>query len=69
MKMKYVLNYIAEACETVECAVDSWLEWREALRWAKKRYPAWAQFATQRKRPEIRTTYRNKIMNAYYKGY
>lgn len=42
-----------------------WSEWNEALSWAKTYYPNWVKLATQMKRPEIRETYRMKILRAY----
>lgn len=43
-----------------------WLEWQDALSWAKMYHPSWAELATQRKKPEVRETYRTKIVRAYY---
>lgn len=40
-------------------------EWQEAVSWAKVSHPSWVKLATQRKRPEIRETYRTKIIRAY----
>jgi hypothetical protein len=42
-----------------------WLEWNDAIAWAKISHPNWVKLATQRKRPEIRETYRTKIIRAY----
>lgn len=47
--------------------IQSWLDWQDAKSWARKRHPAWVQLATQYKRPEIRETYRNKILDEYSK--
>lgn len=49
--------------------IKSWIEWRNAIEWAKFCHPSWVQLATQRKRPEIRDTYRKKILNEYHKTY
>jgi hypothetical protein len=49
--------------------IISWIEWQDAKEWAKAFHPSWLQLATQRKRPEIRKTYKNKILDAYRKGY
>lgn len=49
--------------------IKSWFEWQDAKNWAKKRYPAWVQLATQYKRPEIRETYRTKILDEYSKAH
>lgn len=56
--MNYTWNDIAQI-------VKAWLEWQDAKNWARKRHPAWVQLATQYKRPEIRETYRNKILDEY----
>ena len=45
--------------------IQSWFEWEDAKRWAKKRHPAWVQLATQNNRPEIQETYRKKILDEY----
>lgn len=45
--------------------ISEWLEWQDARCWAKAIHPGWVQLATQRKRPEIRETYRKKILKAY----
>lgn len=46
-----------------------WLEWQDALTWAKMSHPIWVQLATQKKRPEIRETYRQKILREYCDRY
>lgn len=46
--------------------VKSWFEWKDILAWAKIVHPSWYELATQRKRPEIRETYRKKILREYY---
>lgn len=51
--------------ELAESRFDSWLEWHRAKRWSKKLHPAWLHLATQRKRPEIKETYRKKVLEAY----
>lgn len=45
-----------------------WLEWQDALSWAKLHHPSWAHLATQIKRSEIRETYRMKILREYCDG-
>ena len=54
-----------DVMETADAWLDSWYEWRQAKKWSKKLHPAWLTFATQRKRPEIRETYRKKVLEAY----
>ena len=49
----------------IEALIDAWQEWKYAKKWAKIYHPAWLYFATQRKRPEIRETYRKKVLYAY----
>lgn len=46
--------------------IKEWFEWQDAVAWAKTSHPSWVQLATQRKRPEVRETYRMKIIRAYY---
>lgn len=53
-----VINYIRE-----------WNKWQNALAWAEVYYPSWAHLATQIRRPEIRETYRKKILREYYDRY
>lgn len=52
--------------ETIKRNFKEWFEWQNAIAWARMNHPSWVQLATQRKRPEIRETYRIKIMRAYY---
>lgn len=66
---KSVMSCIDEICVDINNAIDLWIEWKKAKRWAKVFHPAWVRFASQRNRPEIRTTYRNKILNAYRNAY
>ena len=61
-------NWIEQILYIVKYKFNSWAEWQEAKDWAKSIHPGWHQLATQRKRPEIRATYRRKILNAY-RGY
>lgn len=49
----------------IKRSVKEWLEWHDAVSWAKKNHPSWVELATQKKRPEIRETYRMKIIRAY----
>lgn len=51
--------------EIVERTIKSWLEWQKAKTWAKLVHSSWVYLATQQKRPEIRRTYRKKILEAY----
>ena len=51
---------------SVKKSMKEWSEWQDAIAWAKINHPSWVELATQRKRPEIRETYRMKIMRAYY---
>lgn len=51
--------------EAVNAWFDSWVEWQMAKRWSKKYHPTWMYLATQRKRPEIRETYRKKVLEVY----
>lgn len=48
---------------------ESWQEWKQAKKWSKMYHPAWLYLATQRKRPEIRETYRKKVLEAYRNKY
>jgi hypothetical protein len=43
-------------------------EWEEAKEWAKTMHPNWVRLATQTQRPEIRETYRQKILRGYFDG-
>lgn len=45
--------------------IKEWSDWNDAISWAKINHPSWVELATQRKRPEIRETYRTKIIRAY----
>ena len=58
MKMTDITN-------SIDSWFDSWVEWQLAKKWSKKYHPAWLVLATQRKRPEIRETYRKKVLDAY----
>lgn len=49
----------------IKQSIKSRSEWQEAMNWAKLYYPNWVELATQRKKPEIRETYRTKIVRAY----
>lgn len=51
--------------EFVKRSIRKWSDWQDALAWAKITHPSWAQLATQIKRPEIRETYRKKIVREY----
>ena len=64
-KMDYILNKLNE----IQRLICAWIEWQDAKEWAKIMHPSWVYFATQRKRAEIRTTYRKKILEAYRRGY
>lgn len=52
--------------DDIESILDAWQEWRRAKKWSKMYHPAWLYLATQRKRPEIRETYRKKVLEAYH---
>lgn len=60
------MERIREALLTVRKNIKERIEWQDIIRWAKMYHPNWACLATQTKRPEIRETYRNKIIRAYY---
>ena len=60
--MKQYINNIKQS-------VKDWFEWQDAKAWAKVFRPRWVPFATQRRRPELRETYRKKILEAYRDGY
>ena len=45
--------------------INEWSDWTDAISWATINHPNWADIAIQRKRPEIRETYRTKIIRAY----
>lgn len=49
----------------IKAFIKSKREWDRAVSWAKKAHPNWAHLATQMKRPEIRETYRKKILREY----
>ena len=49
----------------IEAMLDAWKEWQLAKKWSKARHPAWVHLATQRSRPEVRETYRKKVLEAY----
>lgn len=51
--------------ETIKRNIKEWTEWQDAIAWAKISHPSWVHLATQKRRPEIRQTYRNKIVRAY----
>ena len=55
--------------ENIKNYIKSWIEWQNAKAWIKVFHPGWLHLATQRKRPEIRETYRKKILDAYRNGY
>lgn len=50
---------------TIRNHIRSWHEWQIALTWAEVFHPSWAHLATQIGRPEIRKTYRRKILREY----
>ncbi len=49
----------------VKRVIKEWSEWQEAVSWARLNCPSWVELATQGKRPDIRETYRTKIVRAY----
>ena len=55
--------------ENIKQFAKSWIEWRDAKAWAKALHPNWVRFATQRKRPELRETYRKMILDGYHNRY
>lgn len=55
-----------ELISDVKHRIQSWFEWKDILAWAKIVHPSWYELATQRARPEIRETYRKKILREYY---
>ena len=56
---------IVKIVEDIYFWYESRKEWRQAKKWSKMYHPAWIYLATQRKRPEVRETYRKKVLNAY----
>ena len=46
--------------------IKEWIEWQDIISWAKMYRPSWVYLATQTKRPEIKETYRKKVIRAYY---
>lgn len=57
---------LIELFKIAESKFDSWCEWQKAKSWSKKYHRAWLHLATQWKRPEVRETYRKKVLEAYY---
>jgi hypothetical protein len=60
---------IVEIVEGMYFWNESLQEWKRAKKWSKMYHPAWLYLATQRKRPEIRETYRKKVLEAYRNKY
>lgn len=60
------VNNIVKKLDYIKNYIRSQSEWQNAICWAKMYYPNWVKLATQRKRPEIRETYRKKILREYY---
>lgn len=56
---------IMKLTDIISSWFDAWLEWQCAKRWSKRFHPAWLRLATQMKRPEIKATYRKKVLDAY----
>lgn len=65
--MDFVLkeHEVMKLIDIIDYWFDSWLEWQCAKRWSKRYHPAWLKLAMQMKRPEIKTTYRKKVLEAY----
>lgn len=59
------MEEIRKTLKTIKNSYQLWLDWQDAVAWAKISRPSWVQLATQRKRPEIRETYRQKILREY----
>jgi hypothetical protein len=62
---KFVMNCFKE----FNIILEEWFEWVDAKRWAKAYHPSWVRFATKISRPEIRETYRKKILETYRNRY
>ena len=62
-------SYIVNALNSIEKFIQSWIEWENAKIWAELTHPSWLQYATQIRRPELRETYRKKILDGYRNGY
>ena len=60
------MEQIYKALATIKKGVKEWFEWQDIISWAKLYRPSWVHLATQTKKPEIRETYRKKILRAYY---
>ena len=59
---------IMYAFDSIKTNLREMSEWDEAKEWAKTEHPSWVQLATQTRRPEIRETYRKKILRCYFDG-
>lgn len=59
------MDKIQKALMNIKQIIKNKSEWQEAASWAKMHHPDWVKLATQRRRPEIRETYRKKIVRAY----
>ena len=48
--------------------IKEWLEWQNALKYAKAISPGLAYLAQQNKNPVLQEVYRRKIIEAYHLG-
>jgi hypothetical protein len=49
----------------VKYKINAWVEWQDALYWAKEYHPAWVELVKKGKHEETRKAYRKKILAAY----
>lgn len=59
------MDMIQKTLMNIKQVIKNKSEWQEAVSWAKMYHPDWVKLANQRRRPEIRETYRKKIVRAY----
>lgn len=59
---------IRRAWYSIKYAIQSWIEWRDALDWANQYHPAWVEIAKRARHEETRKEYKRKILLAY-RGY
>lgn len=62
-------EHIVKTWKRIKEEIRSQIVWDNAVAWAQMMHPSWVQLATQKKRPEIRETYRKKILDEYRKEY
>jgi hypothetical protein len=59
------VSYPEQLWYMAKYAVEQRLEWRKAVRWAKKTHPAWVEIVNRCKVDYVRQVYRNLILKRY----